>query len=128
MQELLHHALATPQTFGLLAGNGNMIEIIYPLTSNMLEIAGSDYKKIELEQAELDTGLIKLMGVYLATDQDGKINAGQKHQLSSYFKKHSGKTACCHLLLELGTEGRLDALMFADAEHNTPIPLDMQED
>ena len=70
MQELLHHALATPQTFGLLAGNENMIETIYPLTSNMLEIAGSDYKKIELEQAELDMGTIKLMGVYLATDQD----------------------------------------------------------
>jgi len=117
MQKLLHHALALPQTFGLLAGRGNTIEAIFPATEST-----------EFQQVQLETGPLILMGVYQATDSDGNTNPGQIYQLSSYFEKQSGKAACCHLLLELGTEGRLDALMFADPEHSIPIPLDMQED
>ena len=127
MQELLHHALATPHTFGLLAGRGNIIEAIFPVTESML-ISGSVRESAELQLARLDTGSMTLMGVYQATDSDGNVDPGQIFQLSRYFEKQSGTLACCYLLLELGTEGRLDALMFADAEHNIPIPLEMQED
>jgi hypothetical protein len=127
MQELLHHALSSPHTFGLLAGRGNTIEAILPVMENMLTEPESICKNIELQLAQLEINSLMLMGVYQATDNDGKVNSGQTNQLSSYVEKYSGNAACFHLLLELGTEGRLDALMFADAEHNIPIPLDMQE-
>ncbi len=119
MQELLHHALALPHTFGLLAGRGNIIEAIFPVTENML-------KGSQLVQPGM--GSLTLMGIYQATDSNGNVEPGQLLRLSSYFEKHSEKEVCFHLLLELGTEGRLDALMFADPEHNIPVPLEMQED
>lgn len=128
MQELLHHALASPHTFGLLAGQENTIEAILPVMESMLAEPENIGKNIELQLAQLEINALMLMGVYQATDSDGNVNPGQTYQLSSYVEKHNGNAACFHLLLELGTEGRLDALMFADAEHNIPIPLDMQED
>jgi hypothetical protein len=125
MQELLHHALASPYTFGLLAGRGNTIEAIFPATESGLV---DNHESAGFQQAWSETDPLMLMGVYQATDSDGNTNPGQTYQLSSYFEEQSGKAACCYLSLELGTEGRLDALMFADPEHNIPIPLDMQED
>lgn len=122
MQELLHHALVSPHTFGLLAGRGNSIEAIVPLMDSV-NIGNNAESKL----TQLKADSLALMGVYQATDSNGKVNPGQTYQLSSYVEEHSGKTTCFHLLLELGTEGRLDALMFADAEHNIPVPLDMQE-
>jgi hypothetical protein len=127
MQELLHHALAAPHTFGLLAGRGSTIEAIVPVTKSML-VSGSVRESAELQLARLDTDSLSLMGVYQATDNDGNVDPGQIFQLSRFFEKQSGTVACCYLLLELGTEGRLDALMFSDQERSTPIPLEMQED
>ena len=124
MQDLLHHALTSAHVSGLLAGRENTIEAIFPVTESKLMAPESDDQSTELIAASALT----LMGIYQATDSDGNIDAGQIYQLSSYFEKQSGKLACCHLLLELSTEGRLDALMFADPEHNIPIPLEMQED
>jgi hypothetical protein len=127
MQELLHHALASPHTFGLLAGRGSIIEAVFPVTESMLMKSGNICNSAELQLAQLETGSWTLMGVYQATDSDGNIDPEQIFQLSSYFEKQSGKAACFHLLLELSTEGRLDALMFADPEHSIPVPLEMQE-
>jgi len=127
MQELLHHALASPHTFGLLAGRGNTIEAVLPVTESMLA-AENIRENNELQVAEYDTDSLTLMGVYQATDSKGNIDPEQVFQLSRYFEKQSKMAAGCYLLLELGTEGRLDALMFSDQEHSTPIPLDMQED
>lgn len=128
MQQLLHHALASPHTFGLLAGQGSTIEAIFPVTKSMLTESGNIYNSAELQLAQFDAGPLTLLGVYQATDSDGNIDAGRTNQLAGYFKKQSGNKACYYLLLELGTEGRLDALMFADQERSIPIPLDMQED
>jgi hypothetical protein len=128
MQELLHHALASPHTFGLLAGRGSTIEAVFPVTENMHMESGDICNSPELQLAQLETKSLTLMGVYQATDSDGNVDPGQVFQLSRYFEKYSGVKACCYLLLELGTEGRLDALMFSDQEHSIPIPLDMQED
>lgn len=127
MQELLHHALVSPYTFGLLAGRRNTIEAIVPVTESMLASEHS-HENNELQQAGSDTDPLTLMGVYQATDSEGNIDQEQAFQLSRYFEKHSKAVASCYLLLELGTEGRLDALMFSDQEHSIPIPLDMQED
>ena len=127
MQELLHQALASPHTFGLLAGQGNIIEAIFPVTENMLTESGNICKSAELQLLQLEANSLTLMGVYQATDSNGKVNPRQTYQLSNYVEEQRGKATCFHLLLELGTEGRLDALMFADAEHNIPVPLDMQE-
>jgi len=128
MQALLHHALASSHAFGMLAGQGSTIEAIYPVTENSLIVSPGNHGSAKLQQTQPETGPLTLMGVYQATDSDGNISPEQTYQLSSYFEKQSGKVACCHLLLELGTEGRLDALMFSDPEHSIPIPLDMQED
>jgi len=119
MQQLLHHALTSPHTSGLLAGRKSTIEAIFPVTENMFRISESD---------QPDIGPLTLLGIYQATDDAGNISPEQTNQLSGYFRKHCGKMPGCHLLLALGTEGRLDALMFADPEHSIPIPLDMQED
>ena len=127
MQELLHHALVSPHTFGLLAGRGNTIEAILPVTESMLASERS-HENDALQRAGSDTNLLSLMGIYQATDSEGNIDPEQVFQLSRYFEKHSKAVASCYLLLELGTEGRLDALMFSDQEHSIPIPLDMQED
>jgi len=122
MQDLLHHALISPRTFGLLVGRGSTIEAIVPVTKS-----ADFYKNAEFQLAQLETDSLTLMGVYQATDSDGNVDPEQIFQLSSFVEKHSGKTVCFHLLLELSTEGRLDALMFADAEYNIPVPLDMLE-
>jgi len=127
MQELLHQALTSPHTIGLLAGRGSIIEAIFPVTKSML-ISESICNSAELQLPQLETNALTLIGIYQATDSDGNINPEQTFQLSSYFEKLSGTVACCYLLLELGTEGRLDALMFSDQKHSIPIPLDMQED
>ncbi len=99
MQELLHHALASPRTFGLLAGRGSIIEAIFPVTGSMLMESGDICKSSELQLAQLETDSLTLMGVYQATDSDGNVDPEQILQLSSYVKKHSGKAACFHLLL-----------------------------
>ena len=128
MQLLLHQALASTHAFGFLAGRENTIEAVFPVTESMLIASASNYESTEFKQAQFDAGPLTLMGVYQATDNNGNIDTGRTNQLASYFKKQSGNKACCYLLLELGTEGRLDALMFADQERSIPIPLDMQED
>jgi len=126
MQELLHYAIVWPHTFGLLAGRGGTIEAVFPVTESML-ISGDIGNSTALQLAQSETNALTLMGIYQATDSDGNIDPGQAFQLSGYFEKHAGKATCFHLLLELSTEGRLDALMFSDPEHHTPVPLDMQE-
>jgi len=121
MQQLLHDAISGGQHCcqGLLAGDGNMIEKRLPVT----ELSHSD------DPAMRDfLHHQPLFGIYISTCGTCAEDIARMRKLAERIQKHHDCRPACYLLLELGHKGRVDALLFADAEFRTPIPLNLKED
>lgn len=113
MQQLIHDALLHEQSGcdGFLAGSGFMIESA---------ITGS--------ASEADIASLGLKGIYQATDTRGQLDRAKSVILQRRFECLTGSTPDYFMLLQCGNKGRVDALLFADADQQQPLELDMQED
>ena len=117
MQELLRKAvIAENRPFlGLLAGREGTIE-------RAIQIGSSE------QPGAIDTGNLKLMGVFQSADADGCADREQTDFIAGCFEQACDRTPDCYVVLELSHAGRLDAQAFADPALATPIVLEMQED
>lgn len=121
MQQLLHEAISGGKHCcqGLLAGGGNMIE-------KRLAVTESSYSDNPCIPDFLNSS--PFFGVYISTHEACSDDSARVHKLCELVRKHHRSNPVCYLLLEFGHKGRVDALLFADAEFSTPITLNLQED
>jgi len=122
MQKMLHQALISDPKpcFGLLAGGENMIETALPVTNfvnndgdNLTHPAGNEQS---------------IRAVYLSSSPGHLPDQALISDLSRLCEARLGAAPDYFLLLDLGQQGRMDALLFSDHSLSQPATLNMLED
>ncbi len=110
MQQLIHESLIFDQAncHGFLSGSGVLIE--------------------SSSRTAQTTDLSSLMGIYLRTDEQGRVDHKQSALLQQQFANVTARQPDFYLILQCGHKGRTDALLFSDVELSHPLELDMLED
>ncbi|GAV19992.1 hypothetical protein MMIC_P0953 [Mariprofundus micogutta] len=110
MQQLIHQSLIFDQEncHGFLIGSGQLIR------SNSRTAQSVDPAA--------------LLGVYLRSNEQGKIAPARPSSLQQQFIKATGREPDCYMVLQCGNKGRTDALLFSDIELSQPLELEMLED
>ncbi|NWF37300.1 hypothetical protein [Mariprofundus sp. KV] len=122
MQQLLHQALVSDPKpcCGLLAGGENMIESALPVTNF---VTNDGDKLTHLTGSQTQT-----RGIYLSSGPDSEPDLQLIAELSSLCQSRLGAAPDYYLLLDLGHQGRMDALLFSDLALTQPQPLNMLEE
>ena len=122
MQQLLHQALVSDPKpcCGLLAGGANMIESALPVTN----FVNSDVDKLT-HGTDSDH---HSRGIYLSSGPDSPPDVQLIDALSRLCESQLGGAPDYCLLLDLGHQGRMDALLFSDQALTQPQPLNMLEE
>ena len=97
-----------------------MIESFIPVTSF---INHNSVAKTESENEPLP-----LIGIYLSTGPNEQPDPSLIDELSKLYSSRTGEAPAYYLILDLGHQGRMDALLYSDRELSQVQPFAMLDD